>query len=70
MVRHTLKILQHLLQDFYSVPDHFGTLCIKGLKLVHEQVVNKPFCSNQCNSTVFERSNGLMIKCLIVCLMN
>ena len=23
---------QHLLQDFKSVSDHFGTLCIKGLK--------------------------------------
>ena len=31
MVRHILKFLQHLLQDFWSVPDHFGTLCIKGL---------------------------------------
>ena len=30
-VRHTLKILQHLLQDFWSVSGHFGTLCIKGL---------------------------------------
>ena len=30
MVRHTLKILQHLLQNFKSVSDHFGTLCIKG----------------------------------------
>ena len=33
MVRHTLKILLHLLQDFQSVSDYFGTLCIKGLKL-------------------------------------
>ena len=32
MVRHTLKILQHLLQDFKNVSDHFGTLRIKGLK--------------------------------------
>ena len=32
MVRHTLKILQHLLQDFWSVSDHFGTLCNKGLR--------------------------------------
>ena len=28
MVRHTLKILQQMLQDFQSVPDHFQTLCI------------------------------------------
>ena len=31
MVRRTLKILQHLQQDFESVSDHFGTLCIEGL---------------------------------------
>ena len=34
MVRHTLKILQQMLQNFKSVSDHFGTLCIKGLKRV------------------------------------
>ena len=33
MVRHTLNILQQMLQDFYSVSDHFGTLCIKELDL-------------------------------------
>ena len=33
MVRHTLKILQQMLQDFQSVSDHFGNLCIKGLKM-------------------------------------
>ena len=32
MVRHTLKILQQMLQDFKSVSDDFGTLCIKGIK--------------------------------------
>ena len=31
MVGHTLKILQQMLQDFYSVSETFGTLCIKGL---------------------------------------
>ena len=29
MVGHTLKSLQHLLQDFQSVSDHFETLYIK-----------------------------------------
>ena len=29
---HTLKILKHLLEDFQSVFDHFGTLSIKGLR--------------------------------------
>ena len=33
MVRHTLKVLQQMLQDFKSVSDHFGTLYIKKLKL-------------------------------------
>ena len=33
MVRHTLKILQQMLQDFESVSDHFGTLCIEELKI-------------------------------------
>ena len=31
MVRHTLKILLQMLQVFYSVSDHFGRLCMKGL---------------------------------------
>ena len=30
MVRHTLKILQQMLQDFYSVSDHFRTYALKG----------------------------------------
>ena len=25
---------QHLLQDFQSVSDHFGTLCINGLRVI------------------------------------
>ena len=33
MVRHTLKILQQMLQDFQSVSEDFGTLCIKVLKV-------------------------------------
>ena len=39
MVRHTLKILQHLLQDFKSVSDRFSTLRIKGLNLFEELYV-------------------------------
>ena len=31
MVRCTLKILQQMLQEFESVSDNFGTLCIKGI---------------------------------------
>ena len=38
MVRHTLKILDHLLQDFSSVSDHFRT-CIKRLR-VYAQVMH------------------------------
>ena len=33
MVKHYLKILQHLLQDFQSVFDDFGTLYINGLSI-------------------------------------
>ena len=33
MVRHTLKILQQMLQDFQNVSDHFGTLTIKELPI-------------------------------------
>ena len=32
MARRTLKILEHLLKDFQSVPDYFWTLFIKRLK--------------------------------------
>ena len=31
MVTHTLKILQYLLQDLQSMPDHRKKLCIKGI---------------------------------------
>ena len=31
MVRHTLEILQQILQDFLSVSAQFGTLCIERL---------------------------------------
>ena len=34
MVRHTLKTLQQILQDFESVSNHFTTLRSKGLKSV------------------------------------
>ena len=33
MVRHTLKILKHLLQDSKSVSDDFGIICIEELSL-------------------------------------
>ena len=33
MVRHTLKILQQMLQAFQSVSDHFTTLRSKGLMI-------------------------------------
>ena len=35
MVRHTLTILQQMLEDFKSVSDHFGTLSIKELSFVN-----------------------------------
>ena len=36
MVRHTLKILQQMLQDFKGVSDHLKTLRSKGLIKSHE----------------------------------
>ena len=39
MVKHTLKILQQMLQDFKSVSDHFTTLQSKGL--LHASFSNK-----------------------------
>ena len=39
MVRHTLKISQHMLRDFKSVSDDFGTLCIKGLSLADITII-------------------------------
>ena len=41
MVTRTLKILQQLLLDFKSVPDPFGTICIKGLKVLPSCVLLK-----------------------------
>ena len=44
MKKHTLEILQHFLQDFESVFDHFGTLlCIKGLTILAIQ--RELFCN-------------------------
>ena len=45
MVRHTLKILQQMLLNFEGVPDHFGTLYIKGLR------------SQSCNYETFNNNN-------------
>ena len=43
MVRHTLKFLQQLLQDFLSVTDRSEALHIKGLMLKHEKCPNNAF---------------------------
>ena len=34
MVRHVLKILQQILQDFWSASDHYETFCIIGFKTI------------------------------------
>ena len=47
MVRYTLKILQHLVQDFQSMSDHFETLRIKGL--------NPTISTTQAKSLRFKR---------------
>ena len=45
MVRHSLKILQHLPPDFSRVPDYFMALRSKGLKkkLIQEMQLLVPF---------------------------
>ena len=53
MIKDTLKILQHLLKDFPSASDHFGTLCIKGskyLQSLHYQLLLGDFITilRQC----------------------
>ena len=49
MVRHTLKILQQMLQEYQSVSEHFGMLCIKGLSLVLYLQETKRSCKQQPN---------------------
>ena len=44
MVRHTLKILQHLQQEFQSASDHFTTLRSKGLKTVFLVLILQSTC--------------------------
>ena len=46
MFRHTLKILQPLLQDFKSVSDYFWTLCIKGLRGITSKNNGDYYCIN------------------------
>ena len=46
MIRHTLKILLQMLQDFYSVSDHFGTLSIKGLEYQYLHNIFRDFFKN------------------------
>ena len=47
-IRHTLKILQQMLQDFQSVSDHFWALCIKGylsfaqIRKTHPKILHQP----------------------------
>ena len=54
MVRHTLKILQHLLQDFQSVSDKFGTLYIKEL-ILENALKGKINLSNEFVVTRFKK---------------
>ena len=49
MVRHTLNILQQMLQDIEYVSDHFGKFCIKGL--IHSSPDS--LLSNLCYKDVF-----------------
>ena len=59
MVRHTSKILQQMLEDFKSVSDHFGTLCIKGLKqealLLFTALLQSTFACSRATTTTSEK---------------
>ena len=44
MVKHTLKIFQHLLQEFQSVSKHFGILRNQGLGVI-AQLTHNLHCS-------------------------
>ena len=62
MIRHTLKISQHLLQDFQSVPEHFGTLCIKGLKAVNKTKL----LAKRTHSRMFDRVLNTLLQKLMM----
>ena len=47
MVRHTLKILQQILQDFKSVSDHFATCEVNGLKFEQRKLLLNAFITSQ-----------------------
>lgn len=53
MARQTLKTLQHLLQDFEIVSDHFGILCMNGLNQNYFKMKMKTNTSEKV-ATVFE----------------
>ena len=42
MLKHTSKILKNLLQDFYSVSDHLGTLCVRHAEYENATKKNLP----------------------------
>ena len=53
MVRHTLKIVQHLQQDFKSMSDHFATLFIKAFKTMW---LGNIACEPSCLTSLMSQS--------------
>ena len=55
MVRHALKILQQMLEDFQSMTDPFKALCIKGLTANKEEMLF--CCSCHLRQIIFHSSD-------------
>ena len=68
MVRHALKILQHLLQDFLSVADPFGRFCIIGFIYVAVKVINTCITSDSLLNFVKTWSSKNSTNCVAVSL--
>ena len=60
MVRHTSIFFQHLLQDFLSVFDHFGALCIKYLKIKARTHHDLHYCYS-LNDFMKNETNGFLL---------
>ena len=61
MATRTLTILQHMLKDFQSVSNHFGSLCIKAI-FVHTKILNFSDIIHKKHNTINMLSHGYVIK--------
>ena len=72
MFRHTLQILQQMLQDFLSLSDHFGTfrksshycdLCVRDFN--HLKVPQQVFIQTLLSTAVFPQDSVSVTVCLV-----